>query len=41
MPAVERALARIDLGAVERNCAYLRSLLSDGTELCAVVKADA
>jgi alanine racemase len=41
MAAVERALARIDLGAVERNCAHLRSLLSDGTELCAVVKADA
>jgi alanine racemase len=37
----ERALARIDLGAVERNVARLRSLLSDGTELCAVVKADA
>jgi len=41
MAAVERALARVDLGAVERNCAHLRSLLSDGTELCAVVKADA
>jgi alanine racemase len=38
--APERALARIDLGAIERNCAYLRSLLADGTELCAVVKAD-
>jgi alanine racemase len=39
--ASERALARIDLGAVERNCAHLRSLLRDGAELCAVVKADA
>ena len=40
MSAPERALARIDLGAIERNCARLRSLLRDGTELCAVVKAD-
>jgi alanine racemase len=38
--APERALARIDLGAIERNCAHLRSKLSEGTELCAVVKAD-
>jgi len=38
--AVERALARIDLGAIERNCAHLRSLLGNGAELCAVVKAD-
>jgi alanine racemase len=38
---VERALAHIDLGAVERNCAHLRSLLADGSRLCAVVKADA
>jgi alanine racemase len=38
--APERALARIDLGAIERNCAHLRSLLAEGTELCAVVKAD-
>jgi alanine racemase len=38
--AAERALARIDLGAIERNAAHLRSLLRDGTELCAVVKAD-
>src|SRR5215211_2529290 len=36
----ERALARIDLGAIERNCAHLRSLLGNGAELCAVVKAD-
>ena len=40
MSDVERALARIDTGAIERNCRYLRSLLSEGAELCAVVKAD-
>jgi alanine racemase len=37
----ERALARIDIGAVQRNCAHLRSLLHERAELCAVVKADA
>lgn len=37
---MERALARIDLDAVERNCSRLRSELSGGAELCAVVKAD-
>jgi alanine racemase len=35
-----RAVAVVDLGAIERNCARLRSELSDGAELCAVVKAD-
>ncbi|MGE5281428.1 MAG: alanine racemase [Chloroflexota bacterium] len=35
-----RAVARIDLGAVERNCARLRAELGEGAELCAVVKAD-
>lgn len=35
-----RALARVSLGAVERNCGHLRSLLIDGAELCAVVKSD-
>jgi alanine racemase len=39
--APERAVARIDLGAVERNCAQLRSRLTGGAELCAVVKANA
>jgi alanine racemase len=34
-----RALARIDLGAVKRNCARLKSELGEA-ELCAVVKAD-
>ena len=37
---MERALARIDVGAIERNCAHLRSLLRGDAELCAVVKAD-
>ena len=37
---VERALARVDVGAIERNCAHLRSLLIGDAELCAVVKAD-
>ncbi|HEX8066011.1 MAG TPA: alanine racemase [Thermoleophilaceae bacterium] len=39
-PRPERAVARIDLGAIERNCAHLRSLTGPGTELCVVVKAD-
>jgi alanine racemase len=37
---VTRAVARIDLGAVRRNCTRLRQELGDGPELCAVVKAD-
>ena len=41
MSTPERAVARIDLGAVERNCAHLKSLLSPGERLCAVVKANA
>ena len=40
MSAPERALARIDVGAIERNCARLKSSLQRGAELCAVVKAD-
>jgi alanine racemase len=40
LSAPERAVARIDLGAVERNCAHLKSLLAPGARLCAVVKAD-
>lgn len=36
---VQRALARVDLGAVERNCARLRRALDPGTRLCVVVKA--
>ncbi len=35
-----RALARVNLAAVERNVVRLRGPLSDGTRLCAVVKAD-
>src|SRR5258705_3350715 len=38
-PPVERAVAGVDLGAVERNCALLKSRLGDAA-LCAVVKAD-
>jgi len=34
-------VARIDVGAVERNCATLRGRLEGEAELCAVVKADA
>jgi alanine racemase len=37
----ERAVARVNLGALERNCAQLRSRLASGAELCAVVKANA
>jgi alanine racemase len=36
-----RALADINLAAVERNVARLRAGLAPGTRLCAVVKADA
>jgi alanine racemase len=35
-----RALAAVDLAAIERNCARLAGELGDGTVLCAVVKAD-
>ena len=34
-----RALARVDLAAVERNCAELRRQLGATSQLCAVVKA--
>ena len=35
-----RALARVNLAAIERNVARLRGGLTDGAGLCAVVKAD-
>jgi alanine racemase len=35
-----RALAVVDLGAVERNCRTLKERAGDSTELCAVVKAN-
>ncbi len=35
-----RAVARVDAGAVQHNCARLASELGEGAELCAVVKAD-
>jgi alanine racemase len=38
---IERAVADIDLGAIERNCARIREQLSGATKLCAVVKANA
>jgi alanine racemase len=38
--SVRRALARIDLVAVQGNCTRIKSELEEGTELCAVVKAD-
>jgi alanine racemase len=37
---VERARASVNVAAIERNCARLRSELHEGAELCAVVKAD-
>jgi alanine racemase len=38
--AVQRAVARVNLAAVERNCARLARSLAGGARLCAVVKAD-
>ena len=38
---MKRAVARIDLGAIERNVARLAAPLRDGTAMCAVVKANA
>jgi alanine racemase len=38
--STRRALARVNLAAIERNCARLRSELRAGCGLCAVVKAD-
>jgi alanine racemase len=35
-----RALARVNLAAIERNCARLRAGLQPGSVLCAVVKAN-
>ena len=35
-----RVLARVNVGAIARNCARLRAELGGGSELCAVVKAD-
>jgi alanine racemase len=37
----ERAVAHIDLGAIERNCGRIREQLGANTQLCAVVKANA
>jgi alanine racemase len=35
-----RALARVNMAAIERNCVRLRGELKEGAELCVVVKAD-
>ena len=40
MTGAERALARVDEGAIERNCRRLLELTGGSAELCAVVKAD-
>jgi alanine racemase len=37
---LQRAVAVVDDGAVERNCARLAGELAEGAQLCAVVKAD-
>jgi alanine racemase len=39
-PIVERVQARVNVAAIERNCARLRRGLSGGAALCAVVKAN-
>ena len=39
-PDTGRALALIDTSAIEANCGVLAKNLGEGTELCAVVKAD-
>lgn len=41
MPKLSRAIAYIDLGALEYNCQSIRSRLSPGAGLLGVVKADA
>jgi alanine racemase len=38
---MDRALARVNLNAIERNCTRLCAELRAGAELCAVVKSDA
>jgi alanine racemase len=38
--SARRAVARVNLAAIERNCARLRAELGQSRELCVVVKAD-
>jgi alanine racemase len=38
--SVDRAVARVNLDAIARNCERLRAELREGVQLCAVVKAD-
>ncbi len=40
MEAFQRGTAWIDIGALQRNCERLSGELGEGTELCAVVKAN-
>jgi alanine racemase len=40
MTRARRAQARVNVAAIERNCARLRTQLQHGAALCAVVKAD-
>lgn len=39
-PTLRRAVAHVELGAITGNVEFLRSRLTPGAELCAVVKAD-
>jgi alanine racemase len=41
MEPMLRAVARVNLGAVQRNCARLRAAAGPRATLCAVVKANA
>lgn len=38
--SVDRAVARVNLAAIERNCRRMGAELREGVQLCAVVKAD-
>jgi alanine racemase len=38
---IERAVAHVDLGAIERNCRHIRAQLHGDAKLCVVVKANA
>jgi alanine racemase len=40
MTVERRVVARVNVAAIERNCARLRGELNGGAELCVVVKAD-
>ena len=40
-PYLKRAWAEVSLGTLESNINKIKSLLSDGTQIMAVIKADA